>query len=1404
MREIIGAKAEVECNDQDHDANSYGAMVRVAATTVIMNADIAATSTFFTDGHNKASTLSRRLHSSSDTNGKQVNNQLIGTFDHNFEHENILSQISSSSSSSSTTSNNSERSMQCIDSLFDQVVSFDSIPYVSGSNQINDCRIVARSSTYGNKTASPTVLRAKLYPHSVEGKDHCHRSSLTPDCSTQNAQLTPNTGTINTNTEQVHSNVYDAIDCIGGANNVATESPVTIPLSTTCSGTFVGWHELRNKLIKIKKANRRRQFRKRSLTLSLPLSRSKQQSSSTSSSSNVQDVNSDRISGNVRLLINRGLLNEFRNKFRRFGHNRSWNSRLCLNNSIPKKTSSSVNFSYSYYNFFYYPERQLSLERIGNHSSNIDSTIRSDYNQSTPICTGHCEANHHYQTKYCEQSSSLTSLLSIGSGTTVSETSSTLKCCNGNGNKSSDLTDLNRLLPATNTQSKLSRLPLLHNPYHYHHHHHHHHHNHHRNSLYSSLLLDSDCIETNSCDDDDTRHQHESSEFVGHRHRRSSESNHNTCLSTIMEILPILLLLTMGVIISTTCAKYTYHSSVTPAAGIGKNVQSSHHHHYGSMGHEPPNHVARTSSTNDGTDQSGNGPDPPYLMMMQKDDEFASSSSSSSSSDHHHQQQQQQQQQQQTLQNQQQQQHTQTNQFHHQQNYHHHQQRQLAKLAHQFSAMQLNWISNSSITCNDGTSSGYYIRHWPSSHRWIIFLEGGWYCMSKSSCDQRWSKMREYMTSFRWTQYKAFNGILSSSPSINPYWWNANHVFIPYCSSDIWSGDSAAPNEMAFLGSRIIDEVISELIRSPIYRFVDAKFVLLAGSSAGAAGVMINLDRVARNIAESGSKADVRGLADSGWILENDYLEHIAAGKGAANKAPKQQTQQQSLPCTDAANCSPMESIRGAFKLWNSRVPTACTDRFPNEPWRCFFGYRLYPTLQTPLFVVQYQYDEFQIHVDGMTRGRVWNEHERLQYIRSLSDAIRYTLNNVSAVFAPSCMSHVVLTKPDWHKASVKGVTLPEALNCWEQTPIQINRFNGHNTMFQHQQHHHHHHHMHNKNGFHSNGKPINQYHQTTPSMKLFNSIYPYGIPVMSASGSNGNGNSGETEIENVDDDELSQYYSNGRAIHFGNYANTGQGSSSSANMPTSSKKSANNANYYNNLQLSDEMMSNDEPRKMSSTEIASTIQLKQSKNNSNGDENSIVVLNGTINSSLHKSLAISPTIVSNNNNNNKSLNQTNSGGGGGGSHSNNHQRKHDKRRKKRKRRKHSHRRFNSQTATSTISPITTVTSLLTNSIGNTKLKRNPMTKEENPIQPQNDQQSQLFHHGRSHAKKHRPNRMSMINPDGGRLPYNLNEPWKLSGGDDVEYHGYHHEPAQCRFRLIDDYTYPKTNTFACPSFYKD
>ena len=34
-------------------------------------------------------------------------------------------------------------------------------------------------------------------------------------------------------------------------------------------------------------------------------------------------------------------------------------------------------------------------------------------------------------------------------------------------------------------------------------------------------------------------------------------------------------------------------------------------------------------------------------------------------------------------------------------------------------------------------------------------------------------------------------------------------------------------------------------------------------------------------------------------------------------------------------------------------------------------------------------------------------------------------------MFAPSCISHTVITKPDWLKVEVEGVNLPDAIQCW-------------------------------------------------------------------------------------------------------------------------------------------------------------------------------------------------------------------------------------------------------------------------------------------------------------------------------------------------------------------------------------
>ena len=87
---------------------------------------------------------------------------------------------------------------------------------------------------------------------------------------------------------------------------------------------------------------------------------------------------------------------------------------------------------------------------------------------------------------------------------------------------------------------------------------------------------------------------------------------------------------------------------------------------------------------------------------------------------------------------------------------------------------------------------------------------------------------------------------MSPLPSENPYWYDANHVFVPYCSSDSWSGakvKSDARDGLRFMGSLIVRQVMADLIPLGLGQSHGAD-LLMAGSSAGGLGVMLNLDKV--------------------------------------------------------------------------------------------------------------------------------------------------------------------------------------------------------------------------------------------------------------------------------------------------------------------------------------------------------------------------------------------------------------------------------------------------------------------------------------------------------------------------------------------------------------------------------
>lgn len=62
------------------------------------------------------------------------------------------------------------------------------------------------------------------------------------------------------------------------------------------------------------------------------------------------------------------------------------------------------------------------------------------------------------------------------------------------------------------------------------------------------------------------------------------------------------------------------------------------------------------------------------------------------------------------------------------------------------------YLSNRSITCNDGSQAGFYLRKSHGSRRWIMYLEGGWYCYDQKSCRARWMRVRHLMTSTQWPE----------------------------------------------------------------------------------------------------------------------------------------------------------------------------------------------------------------------------------------------------------------------------------------------------------------------------------------------------------------------------------------------------------------------------------------------------------------------------------------------------------------------------------------------------------------------------------------------------------------------------------------------------------------------------
>ncbi|HEY7162489.1 MAG TPA: pectin acetylesterase-family hydrolase, partial [Acidobacteriota bacterium] len=285
--------------------------------------------------------------------------------------------------------------------------------------------------------------------------------------------------------------------------------------------------------------------------------------------------------------------------------------------------------------------------------------------------------------------------------------------------------------------------------------------------------------------------------------------------------------------------------------------------------------------------------------------------------------------------------------------------------------------ANKQAVCNDGSPAVYYFRpgKGPGTNNWVIFLSGGGLCYSVESCNERKINSPELMSSKGYPSTFIGNGVLSDQSAKNPDFFNANQVAIPYCSSDLWSGDhekSNATGGFEFRGIKIVRTIINELRNTK--GLSSADHILFSGTSAGGIGVMVHLDWLALQF----PSAQVRGVNDAGWTP----------------------AQALSLPIPQS-----VFPVKEALQLWNGKPDASCAQANPTKKYLCYSS-DVYRFLNAPLMVQMSQYDP--VFLSGLDVKFPFDPAEKV-LADLFAAAVRDSLSNVNAAFSPRTNTHGVL-----------------------------------------------------------------------------------------------------------------------------------------------------------------------------------------------------------------------------------------------------------------------------------------------------------------------------------------------------------------------------------------------------------
>ena len=253
--------------------------------------------------------------------------------------------------------------------------------------------------------------------------------------------------------------------------------------------------------------------------------------------------------------------------------------------------------------------------------------------------------------------------------------------------------------------------------------------------------------------------------------------------------------------------------------------------------------------------------------------------------------------------------------------------------------VHLHRLNDTRATCLDGSPGAFYHRAGTAGtgrRHHLIYLQGGAWCTSArgppqpggESCEDRALGMLGSTAG----DAKAMRLGPEWDPLFSSFLRDYAFTFVRYCDGASFSGN--AENSR---GAAIVAAVVSELAHA--HGLSSANTVVVAGGSAGALGALLQVDRVAAQLEELGSRAHVIALADAGVFL------HHNSPRFFGEEHPEDY----------------VDAMRFVYAQQRVAVPEACAAEHAGDEYRCLFAEYSLPHIRSPVFLLQSVFDSWML-----------------------------------------------------------------------------------------------------------------------------------------------------------------------------------------------------------------------------------------------------------------------------------------------------------------------------------------------------------------------------------------------------------------------------------------------------------